>query len=285
MDIELARTFLSVLEAGTFNHAAERLNVTQSTVSTRIRTIENQLGRVLFVRSRAGTFPTGAGRQFHPYALNLVKIWQQAQQEIALPAAMEAILAIGGQLTLWERLLLRWIPWARDTLPDMAVRVEVGSSDGLMQQLRQGILDIGVMYTPQSRPGLTIEKLLVERLVLVSSSPATKAAGEPGYIYVDWGPEFRTDHSNAFPDMELPVLVIGYGPLALRYILEHGGAGYFPQHIVQTHIQSHKLHRVRRAPTFSRPAYLVYSTDDCEQDWFKTALQGLHYVATLKSAV
>ncbi|NQV48568.1 MAG: LysR family transcriptional regulator [Rhodospirillaceae bacterium] len=285
MDIELARTFLSVLEAGTFNHAAARLNVTQSTVSTRIKTLEEQLGRILFTRSRAGTFPTGAGRQFHPYAVNLVRVWQQAQQEIALPADMETILAIGGQLTLWERLLLRWIPWARDTLPDMAVRAEVGSSDGLMQQLRQGMLDIGVMYTPQSRPGLTIEKLLVERLVLVSSSPATKAAGEPGYIYVDWGPEFRTDHSNAFPDMELAVLVIGYGPLALRYILEHGGAGYFPQHIVQTHIQSQRLHRVRRAPTFSRPAYLVYSTDDYGQEWFKTALQGLRYVATLKSDV
>ena len=285
MDIDLAQTFLAVLETGTFNRAAERLNVTQSTVSTRVKSLEDQLGRTLFVRGRAGAIPTGAGRQFHPYAANLLRVWQQARQEIALPASMKTILSVGGQLTLWERLLLRWIPWAQESLPEVAVRAEVGLSDSLMQQLRQGTLDIAVMYTPQSRPGLMIEELLTERLVLVSSVPQTKTAGEPGYIYVDWGPEFRTSHSNAFPSMELPNLVIGYGPLALRYILKHGGAGYFPHHIVQPHIQSHKLHRVRRAPVFSRPAYLVYVIDGSEQAWFQTALKGLRHIATLKSDV
>ena len=285
MDIDLARTFLAVLETGTFNRAADRLNVTQSTVSTRIKTLEDQLGRALFTRGRAGALPTGAGRQFHPYAANLVRVWQQARQEVALPSSVDTILSVGGQLTLWERLLLRWIPWARDNLPDVAVRAEVGLSDTLMQQLRQGTLDIGVMYTPQSRPGITIEELLVEKLVLVSSVPTAKTAGEPGYVFVDWGPEFRADHSIAFPDMEMPMLTIGYGPLALRHILEHGGSGYFPHHIVQVHIQSHRLHRVRRAPTFSRPAYLVYPTDKGAQAWFQKALGGLRHIATLKSDV
>ena len=285
MDIDLARTFLAVLETGSFNRAADRLNVTQSTVSTRVKALEDQLGRSLFTRGRAGAVPTGAGRQFHPYAVNLVRVWEQARQEVALPASMDAIIAIGGQLTLWERLLLRWIPWVREALPDVAVQVELGLSDALMQQLRQGTLDIGVMYTPQISPGIMIEELLLEKLVLVSSSPTTRTAGESGYVLVDWGPEFRAEHSITFSNMALPALMISYGPLALRYILEHGGSGYFPQHVVQAHIQSHRLHRIRKTPTFSRPAYLVYSTDAAEQDWFHTALQGLRHIATLKSDV
>ena len=283
MDIDLARTFLAVMETGTFNGAAERLNVTQSTVSTRIKTLESQLGRTLFARGRAGAVLTGAGRQFHPYATNLVRVWQQARQEVALPPSVETILSIGGQLTLWERLLLRWIPWARENMPDIAVRAEVGLSDSLMQHLRQGTLDIGVMYTPQSRAGLTVENLLVEKLVLVSSSPDTKSVGESGYVFVDWGPEFRGDHSIAFPDTEIPLLTIGYGPLALRYILAHGGSGYFPNHIVQPYIESCSLHRVRRTPIFTRPAYLVYSNEYSDQDWFQKALDGLRHVARLKS--
>ena len=55
MDTELARTFLTVVTAGNFITAAERLHVSQSTVSTRIHTLEQQLGCTLFVRNKAGT--------------------------------------------------------------------------------------------------------------------------------------------------------------------------------------------------------------------------------------
>ena len=61
MDTELARTFLTVVTAGNFITAAERLHVSQSTVSTRIHTLEEQLGCTLFVRNKAGTTLTPAG--------------------------------------------------------------------------------------------------------------------------------------------------------------------------------------------------------------------------------
>jgi DNA-binding transcriptional LysR family regulator len=63
MDTELARTFLTVITSGRFISAADRLHVGQSTVSVRIHTLEYQLGCTLFVRSKAGTTLTSAGRQ------------------------------------------------------------------------------------------------------------------------------------------------------------------------------------------------------------------------------
>jgi DNA-binding transcriptional LysR family regulator len=51
VETELGRTFLAVVAAGNFISAAERLHVTQSTVSTRIRSLEDQLGCTLFVRN------------------------------------------------------------------------------------------------------------------------------------------------------------------------------------------------------------------------------------------
>ena len=54
MDITLARTFLMVAETGSFIEAARRMNVTQSTVSARIKVLEGQLGRPLFERSKIG---------------------------------------------------------------------------------------------------------------------------------------------------------------------------------------------------------------------------------------
>jgi DNA-binding transcriptional LysR family regulator len=64
MDIELARTFLAVVETGSFFNAAGKVNVTQSTVSMRIRTLEQQLGQPVFERSKTGATMTAAGRNF-----------------------------------------------------------------------------------------------------------------------------------------------------------------------------------------------------------------------------
>lgn len=69
MDTELARTFIEIVSTGSFIRAAERLNVSQTTVSARIRTLEDRLGRQLFVRNKGGATLTTAGEQFLRQAL------------------------------------------------------------------------------------------------------------------------------------------------------------------------------------------------------------------------
>jgi len=283
MNIDLARTFLEIVETGNFNKAAERLNVTQSTVSMRIKALEDELGRSLFVRSKAGTELTAAGVQFRRYATTMVRVWEQARQEIALPPGLRTVLNIGGQFSLWDRLLVQWIPWMRTALPDVALRAEVGLSDGLMRQLAEGLLDIGVMYSPQSRPGLHTEKLLEERLVMVSTRRRTIDEWDDDYVFVDWGPEFRQNHGQSFPDLKTPAVSVGLGALGLQHVLSYGGTGYFPMRAVRAHIAAARLFPVTGAPEFRRPAWLVYAPDEGREEWFHTALDGLRYVASLES--
>src|SRR3546814_4835071 len=85
MDTELARTFLTVVAAGNFVGAAERLHVTQSTVSARIHVLEEHLGCVLFVRNKGGTALTPAGRQFEKHASTLVRTVEQARHDVGVP--------------------------------------------------------------------------------------------------------------------------------------------------------------------------------------------------------
>lgn len=77
MDVDRARTFLEIVSSGSFLRAAERLNVTQTTVSARIRTLEEELGRVLFIRNRNGAQLTAAGREFERYAQSFVQVWER----------------------------------------------------------------------------------------------------------------------------------------------------------------------------------------------------------------
>ena len=55
MQIELIETFLDLCDTRSFNRTADRLGVTQSTVSGRVKALETALGHRLFIRSRAGT--------------------------------------------------------------------------------------------------------------------------------------------------------------------------------------------------------------------------------------
>ena len=85
MDTELARTFLEIVSTGSFVRASDRLNVGQTTVSARIRILEQQLGRPLFVRNKGGATLTPEGERFLRYAPAFVQLWQRARHQVALP--------------------------------------------------------------------------------------------------------------------------------------------------------------------------------------------------------
>jgi DNA-binding transcriptional LysR family regulator len=278
MDTELARTFLSVVAAGSFVKASERLFVTQSTVSARIQALEEQLRCQLFVRNKAGTTLTAAGRQFQKHATALLRTVEQARQDVGVPHGYRASLMIGGRIGIWEGLLLESLPRIRASAPDIAVRAEIGFDDDLMVGLVEGRIDIGVMYTPQSRPGLHVEVLIEEELVLVSTDPANSPHFGPDYIYVDWGPEFYAKHSATFPESPAPALSTNIGWLGLQYILRFGGTGYFPRRLVSGDTASGRLHEFEGAPVFDLPAYLVYPLER-DDSVFDPALQIIRDIA------
>ncbi|MGQ0834167.1 MAG: LysR family transcriptional regulator [Gammaproteobacteria bacterium] len=258
MDTELARTFLVVVATGSFVEAAHRLHVTQSTVSTRIQRLEETLGAELFVRNKAGTTLTSAGRQFQRHAALLTRTVEQARQEIGIVSGFRATLTLGGRIGLWEDLLLRWLPIFASLAPDVAVRALIGFEDDLMQALIDGRANVGVMYTPQSRPGLTIEPLLEDQLVMISTRADPPREPESDYIYVDWGAEFFAQHSLAFPNFAGAALTVNVGWLGLQRLLARGGTGYFPVRMLREHELSGRVHRVPGAPEFRLPAYLCF---------------------------
>ena len=68
VDIDLARTFLEIVRSGSFIAAGEKLHVTQTAVTARVRNLEGQLGCRLFVRNRSGATLTPDGERFVAHA-------------------------------------------------------------------------------------------------------------------------------------------------------------------------------------------------------------------------
>src|SRR5690606_29329555 len=167
MDIDLARTFLEIVRTGSFMAAAERLHITQTTVTARIHNLEGQLGCRLFVRNRSGARLTGHGERFVGHASQLVQTWAAARRELPLPEGTGRLIVIGGEVSLWHPLLLIWLAAPRQRQPDLAVRVAVGEARVLHEKRALGVLDAALVHQPGYSPGMQAEQLLEEKLVLV----------------------------------------------------------------------------------------------------------------------
>lgn len=273
MDVELARTFLAVVAAGNFVGAADRLHITQSTVSARIQTLERQLGVLLLQRHRNGTVLTAAGQRFLRHAKSLVRTLEQARHDVGLPAGYCGTLTLRGRIALWDGFLPKWVAWMRAQMPDTSLRMEIGFEEDIMQGLIQGTIDIGLMYTPENRPGLGIERLFDETLLLVSTANSSDWNND-GYVHIDWGAEFEAQFTTCFPDAGPPALFASVGWLGLQQILLTGGAGFFPRRMVTPLIESGRLWQIPQSPIFSLPVYLVYPQDRHDDSMLR-ALEGL----------
>lgn len=274
MDVTLARTFLAIVEAGNFKDAAERLCVTQSTVSTRIKTLEEVLGRGLFERSKAGATLTPAGEQFQRHATAMLRVWRHAQLDVALSDQHSDVLAVGAQLSLWEGFLLKWIAWLREAHPDIAVTTSVGASNSLIERLSEGTLDLAVAYRAQTRAGIVIEHVMDEELVLLTSGDATARKPGRGYVFVNWGPEFSADHADTYPQLASTGLHLDLGAIGVNYLFDAKATAYFPLRIAEPYLADGRLKIVERARRFVYPVYLAYP-EDRDEESYEPLLDGL----------
>ena len=261
MDIEQIRTFLSVAANGSFQEAATRLYVTQSTVSTRIQRLESYLRAPLFIRNRSGAHLTQQGRRFLRHAKSLLLTLEQARHEIGLPSRFRGSIAVGARIALWEEMLPHWIGEIRKRSPDVSIRCDIGFEEDLMRRLIEGSMDIGLMYTPQHSPGLQIEHLFDETLVLLTTAP-NKTWPDEDYVYVDWGPAFYAQHSNNYPNLERPAQVVNIGWLGIQLLICNGGSCFLPIRMAEPFIRAKKLHLIPDSPQFKLPAYVIYPQDN-----------------------
>ncbi|GAB6040437.1 LysR family transcriptional regulator [Endothiovibrio diazotrophicus] len=273
MDTELARTFLAVVAAGHFSGAAEQLHLTQSTVSARINVLERRLGARLFVRNKQGAQPTAAGRRFLRYAQSLVRTVELAVQDVGLPEGFSGGLTLSGRIALWEGFLPSWVDWMRRERPEISLRLEIGFEADIMQGLVHNTVDIGVLYTPESRPGFGVERLFEEQLVRVATETGRRWP-DPDYIHVNWGPEFFSQFGTWFPDHPPPALSANIGWLAVQQLLRRPGSAYLPVRLAAPLIESGRLHRCAESPSFRIPVHVVYPQNRRDEA-FLAALAGL----------
>lgn len=169
VEIRNLRTFLAVAETLNFTRAAERLGVTQPSVSVQIRELEEALGAPLFSRLGRHVALTAAGRIFQERSELVLSKLNDACQAVALSEDLTAgHLAVG----IIPPLNVPWMPRVLGKLvskhPGLAVTVIERSSEEVESGVETGRFDVGVGILSNASPNLTYEHLRSDEIFLVT---------------------------------------------------------------------------------------------------------------------
>lgn len=143
MDIYLLRYFLAVVETGSFTRAADRVFVTQPTLSAGIKKLEQQLGHALFERTNRRVFLTDAGSRFLPRAKAILHECNMAQQALD-EAGNSPLLRIGVLTTLSNRKVGSLLASFREKAPNAAIEIVDGTEQELENRLEDRSLDFAL---------------------------------------------------------------------------------------------------------------------------------------------
>ncbi|MCA1526150.1 LysR family transcriptional regulator [Bradyrhizobium yuanmingense] len=143
LDLELLRSFVSVVEAGGFTRAGERVHRTQSTVSQQIKRLEEDVGQVLLHRDGKDVRPTEAGERLLSYARRLLSLAEEARDVLRQPDTDGAIrLGIPEDFAAYR--LAKLLGAFSRSHPGLRLDVRADQSKHLARDLQRGELDLAL---------------------------------------------------------------------------------------------------------------------------------------------
>jgi DNA-binding transcriptional LysR family regulator len=176
LDLELLKTFVCVVDEGSFTRAAERVHRTQSTVSQQVRKLEKQIGHTLLLRDRTGQniSVNEHGEMLIQYARRLLAMSSEALEALASNLDLE-ILRIGVPEDFDSRRMAGILAGFNRARPEARLETVSGMSTDLKQKLATGTIDIAlVKREPDSGPSWATWP---ERLMWVRGAEGNSASG------------------------------------------------------------------------------------------------------------
>jgi DNA-binding transcriptional LysR family regulator len=168
MDLHKCQIFYTVARMQSFTRAAQALNMTQPTVSQQVATLEASLNVELLERSTRHLRLTEAGEVLYRYTEQLITLSSEALEAVQTAAGLAVqTLKLGVGHTLATYLLPGTLHRYRSQYPDDHVRLSVGNTGELLEQLASGVIDIALVGSPAEHVEIITEPFMRDRLVVI----------------------------------------------------------------------------------------------------------------------
>lgn len=164
MTIQQLEYIIAVDKHRHFGHAAESCFVTQPTLSAQVSKLERELDVILFDRTKMPVIPTEIGMQVIEQAKRVVSESKGIYELLAqLKGDVSGVIKIGIIPTLAPYLLHRFIKSFLEKFPKVKLQVEENVTDEILRKLKNDELDLGIVVTPLSEPGIVEKSIFYEK--------------------------------------------------------------------------------------------------------------------------
>jgi len=164
MDIRHLNYIIAIEETGSVTKAAEKLFISQSSLSYYLSTLEKELGITLFTRSKTGVTPTPAGRKYLSAARRVISIREELYRELKDSEQRSILIASGS---LWgTKLFPDMITRFEELYPDIRIQISVKDRIDVEEEIRKGLLDFGLSTSPRERKTSMVKTIGKERFLL-----------------------------------------------------------------------------------------------------------------------
>jgi DNA-binding transcriptional LysR family regulator len=243
LSLQQLRCFCAAVEHGSFTAAADALRVSQPAVAEQIRKLEQALGADLFVRAGRGVVPTDAGRAFAVHATRSLRAVEDAADSVGGHAALRGgtvALGVFGEPSAWRLDEVATAFMRRH--PDVSVRLVGRNSSAVVERVRRGELEAGVVLLPIDADKVDVRPIVRDEVLYVSADagrtrqPATieRLAATPLVFYdaesADDDPIRRqlAERAQALGVRLRPKVEVELKDIALRLVAAGIGDTYLP---------------------------------------------------------
>ena len=174
MDIDSLKTFLVLASTKNYTRTAEQLFVAQSTITNRINELERELNVALFHRTNRTVELTLEGEQFRAYAEKVIDLTNASLAQIGSIRKYSNYLRVGCADSIYEAHLAPTILAHHSSHPGDALKISIGLSSHLIEQLQNDIFDVVFTYLPLQRKNFHCEVYRQDLMVLVTDIANTK---------------------------------------------------------------------------------------------------------------
>ena len=158
INFELYRIFYVVANHSNITKASEELNISQPAISKSIKSLEEQLGGKLFIRTKKGVILTEEGKEFYKYIKHAIEYINNAENKFTDLINLECgCIKIGINTTLTKEFLLPYLEKFNTLFPKIDIQIITDLTSNLMQKLRNGLIDIVIFNINNKEYGNEIE--------------------------------------------------------------------------------------------------------------------------------
>jgi DNA-binding transcriptional LysR family regulator len=168
MDLRLLEIFCCVYEERSFSKAAQRLYLTQPTVSGHIKSLETYFGTPLFDRLSREIKPTRAGELLYEHGRRIVEMKKAMTERMGrFLNRLEGRLHLGASTIPGEYLLPPIVGQFRQAFPEVQVSLRISDTKAIIQDVEEGRVELGFVGARVSDRHLEFKKFAADRLILV----------------------------------------------------------------------------------------------------------------------